>query len=122
MISAWVIILGVISTISAILTIILLLQMRKEMLISFIVFLIAFPYLIFINLDHPVKIEVSEEKVFIISNRAVTENCTSINSFFNKNFKDGDTVYRVEKLPYWHRGAYWVPEHKITYSLEDPRK
>lgn len=76
------------------------------------------------SFDHPKQqYKITEERVVILNNKAISESCLNLNEELGVNLKDGDIVYKIEYLPYWHRGFYWFKDGKtFTFSKEDPRK
>lgn len=96
----------------------------KNAKIAGLICIITTAMIIICPLNRPSPMEVVEEKVFLINNKAISESSLNLNEEIGKNLEEGDVVYRIERLPYWHRGLYWLPNqiNKYEFSLEDPRK
>jgi len=91
-------------------------------LVMLIVSSLLIGYIVCAWRNHPSPIKVTEEKVVILNNKAITETCLELNKEIGKNLTGGQVVYRIEQLPYWHRGLYWFSENPTSYSLENPIK
>lgn len=98
---------------------------KDKPLVALIYFIILASLILYIILslnNHPSPTFIKEEKVAVINNKAITETCLELNKELGRNLEDGQTVYKIEKIPYWHRGLYWIPVELYTYSLDDPRE
>lgn len=96
----------------------------KNAKIAGLICIITTAMIIICPLNRPSPMEVVEEKVFLINNKAISESCLNLNEELGINLKEGDVIYRIKRLPYWHRGLYWFKDQtkKYEFSLKDPRK
>lgn len=107
---------------SGILSICLISSEPNKAKVSGLISIIAIGIALFTISDRPSPIEVVQEKVVIIDGKAMSASCLNLNVEVGKNLKEGDTIYRIEKLSYWHRGLYWFKEglNKYEFSLTNP--
>ena len=79
-----------------------------------VILLVLWPVIALFGHETPVKI--TEEKIVIKDASAyIVGSNINFNEYFKKQFSEGDIIYQVKVIPYWHRGMYWFnhPDSQI---------